>query len=320
VRRRRVRSNLLHVATTGLGRLSVIGVPNSLASYAAGQELAPAALREAGLIPRLEQAGLDVVDEGDLPLQVWRPDREHPLAQHADAVAACLSELTTRLRPLVSAGHAVLVIGGNCTIALAAVAALGTDDGPPGLLYVDRGFDLNTPATTTDGALDWMGMAHALALPGCVEAVLAAFDRRPLLQPDQVAWLGVQTDLATQGEREQAAHLRLQVATSDELASAPEDAAREALAALPTGPLAIHLDVDVLDFTDAPLAENTDGRNTGPSLAQAGVALSVAASDPRARVLTVGELNPTRSVGDPSAIPRFVAKLVEVAAELATAG
>ena len=33
------------------------------------------------------------------------------------------------------------------------------------------------------------------------------------------------------------------------------------------GPLALHLDVD-LDFIDAPLAENTDCRNTGPTLGQ----------------------------------------------------
>ena len=185
-------------------RLSVIGVPNSLGSYAAGQDLAPAALRAAGLIALLEQAGVDVVDEGDLPVQVWRPDREHPLAQNADGVAACLAELTSRLRPLVSAGHAVLVIGGNCTIALAVMAALdASDSGRPGLLYLDRQLDLNTPATTTDGALDWMGMAHALALPGCVDAVLSAFEHRPLLQPDQIAWVGVQEDLATQWERDQ---------------------------------------------------------------------------------------------------------------------
>jgi arginase len=34
------------------------------------------------------------------------------------------------------------------------------------LLYADRHYDINTPETTTDGALDWMGLAHALALPG----------------------------------------------------------------------------------------------------------------------------------------------------------
>jgi len=298
-------------------RLSVIGAPNSLGSYAAGQDLAPAALRSAGLIPLLARAGVDVVDEGDLPVQAWRPDREHPLAQHADDVAACLAELTSRLRPLVSRSHAVLVIGGNCTIALAAMAALdNTESGQAGLLYVDRHFDLNTPETTTDGALDWMGMAHALALPGCVESLMQVFGRRPLLQPHQVAWVGVQEDRATQWERDQVTQLGLQVTTSDELAAEPAEAIRRALATLPTGRLAVHVDVDVLDFTDAPLAEDTGGRNSGPTLAQLGTALTMATSDPRAQVLSIGELNPTRSAGDPAAIPRFVNLLVAVLVEL----
>ncbi|MGD0394383.1 MAG: hypothetical protein ABSC41_17295 [Acidimicrobiales bacterium] len=33
------------------------------------------------------------------------------------------------------------------------------------MLYLDRNYDINTPESTTDGALDWMGMAHALSLP-----------------------------------------------------------------------------------------------------------------------------------------------------------
>ena len=76
------------------------------------------------------------------------------------------------------------------------------------------------------------------------------------------------------------------------------------------GPLAVHLDVDVLDFTDAPLAEDTGGRNTGPTLAAVTKALHVACHDQRFRVLSVGELNPTRSIGDSDAIDRFVEALV----------
>ena len=64
------------------------------------------------------------------------------------------------------------------------------DVGAPGLLYVDRHYDINTPESTADGALDWMGLAHALALPGCVDTVTDAFGPRPLLEPCQVAWLG----------------------------------------------------------------------------------------------------------------------------------
>ena len=72
--------------------------------------------------------------------------------------------------------------------------------GAPGL-YADRHYDLNTPRTTTDGALDWMGLAHALALPGCVDTLTDAFGPRPLLEPYQVAWLGVEPRVATGWER-----------------------------------------------------------------------------------------------------------------------
>jgi arginase len=93
------------------------------------------------------------------------------------------------------------------------------DAGPPGLLYVDRHFDLNTPDSTTDGALDWMGLAHGFALPGTIDALTGAFGHGPLLQPTQVAWLGVDAGWATAWEREQADRLGLQVTSSTALAN-----------------------------------------------------------------------------------------------------
>jgi arginase len=292
-------------------RLSIIGVPSSAGSYAAGQDQAPAALRQAGLVPALSDAGLVVRDHGDLPEQIWRPDRQRPFAQNAGQVTAGLQELADRLGPPLADGDTVLVLGGNCTIALAVVAALQRlDAGRPGLLYVDRHFDLNTPESSTDGALDWMGLAHALALPGTVDALTGAFGYRPLLQPAQVAWLGVDASWATEWEREQADRLGLQVTSGAALAADPRGSAIGALAALPSGPLAVHVDVDVLDFTDAPLAESTDGRNSGPTMDQLALALLPAAGDPRLRALSVGELNPTRSAGEPDAIPRFIRMLV----------
>jgi hypothetical protein len=59
--------------------------------------------------------------------------------------------------------------------------------------------------------------------------------------------------------RDQADRLGLHVTTSQALAADPAGTALAALSHLPPGPLAVH--VDVLDFTDAPLAENTDDRN-----------------------------------------------------------
>jgi arginase len=294
-----------------MGRLSIIGVPSSAGSYAAGQDQAPAALRHAGLVQALTDAGLVVRDHGDLPEQIWRPDRQRPFAQNAGQVTACLQELADRLGPLLAEGDPVLVLGGNCTIALAVIAGLQRlDAGRPGLLYVDRHFDLNTPESTTDGALDWMGLAHAFALSGTVDALTEAFGHRPLLQPTQVAWLGVDAGRATAWEREQADRLGLHVTSSALLAADPRGSAITALGVLPSGPLAVHIDVDVLDFTDAPLAESTDGRNSGPTLDQLAQALLPAAGDPRLRALSIGELNPTRSAGEPDAIARFIRMLV----------
>jgi arginase len=296
-------------------RISVVGVPSSAASYAAGQDLAPAALRSAGLLEQLAASGLEVHDDGDLPHQPWSPDREHPLAQNAGQATTSVQQLADRLYPLLAGGDIALVLGGNCTVALGVVAALRRlDAGVPGLLYIDRHYDINTPDSTTDGALDWMGLAHALALPGCLDTLADAFGRRPLLEADQVAWLGVDPRAATQWEREQAAALNLHVTTSQALTADPAATALAAVSQLPAGPLALHIDVDVLDFIDAPLAENTDGRNTGPTLDQVTEALMAAARDQRMRVLSIGELNPTRCAGDDEALPRFISSIARILA------
>jgi arginase len=296
-----------------MSTISIVGVPSSAGSYAAGQDQAPTVLRSAGLIDALGASGLEVHDEGDLPLQIWRPDRLNPRAQNVGQVTESIRELIERLIPLLARGDTLLVLGGNCTVALGVVAALSRVSADPvGLLYMDRNYDINTPESTTDGALDWMGMAHALSLPGSLDVLVDVLGARPLLEPNQVAWVGIEDRLATEWERAEARRLGLHVISSDAFANDPVSAAVDSLKHLPSGPLAVHLDVDVLDFIDAPLAENTDGRNSGPTLDQAAVALRIATQDARFRTLSIGELNPTRSAGDPDVIARFIASLASV--------
>ena len=116
----RARTGILPRVST----ISVVGVPSSAGSYAAGQDLAPAALRSAGLLEQLIASGLQVHDDGDLPHQIWSPDRDHRLAQNAGQATTSLQQLADRLHPLLARGDIALVLGGNCTIALGVVAAL----------------------------------------------------------------------------------------------------------------------------------------------------------------------------------------------------
>jgi arginase len=294
---------------SGMSRtLVLIGAPTSAGSYAPGQEAAPRVLRELGLVEALRAAGRDVVDAGDGPLQVWRPDREHPRAQNLAAVVEAVQAVAKAVATAIQADADVLVIGGNCTVALGVMSAF-TGEPPAGLLYLDRHFDLNTPYSTTDGALDWMGMAHALGVPGAAPELVSAFDRTPLLTPRQINFVGIDPSAATDFELEQAAQLELRWCSSEDLTRAPAVVVGDILEYLPAGPLAVHVDVDVLDFTDAPLSENTDGRNTGPSLAALTQVLEIACHDPRFRALSIGEVNPARAAGEPDALLRFIATL-----------
>jgi arginase len=287
-------------------RLALVGAPTSAGSYAAGQEAAPRVLRELGLVDRLRAAGREVIDAGDGPHQVWKPDPAHRYAQNLDAVVDSVRAVASQVGAAYDQDADVLVIGGNCTIALGVMEALTRRHDHAGLLYIDRHFDLNTPASTTDGALDWMGLAHGLGLPGAEPALTGAFHREPLLVPAQLSILGIEPAAATSWERAEAERLDLRWISSQEFASEPVGTTTHALHALPSGPLAVHLDVDAIDFIDAPLAESTDGRNSGPTLDAVTDALSVACQDSRFRVLSIGELNPTRAAGDPTALTRFI--------------
>ena len=68
------------------------------------------------------------------------------------------------------------------------------------------------------------------------------------------------------------------------------------------------------ESTDAPIAENVNGRNSRPTIAQLGHALADLWRDPDCHALSIGQLDPAHARADPTAIPRLVAMLGEVVA------
>ncbi len=161
--------------------IAYAGIPTSLGSYSPGQEKAPQAFRSAGLPEMLREEGLKVADYGDLPVRRWRPDPRNLRAQHWEEVVACAQETAAHLAGPVGRGHIPVVIGGNCTIEVGVVAASLSSCKKLGLIYLDLHADMNTPASTTEGALDWMGMAHMLGLKGAINELASVGPRYPLL-------------------------------------------------------------------------------------------------------------------------------------------
>src|SRR5262249_60919248 len=91
-----------------------------------------------------------------------------------------------------------------------------------GVVYADLHTDVNTPQTTDEGALDWMVTAHLLDVPGVVDALASVGPRRPLLQPEDLGYWGVNLKGVTAGERAAVADLGLRgVDTADAIADPP---------------------------------------------------------------------------------------------------
>lgn len=293
--------------------VSVIGVPTSAGAFAPGQEQAPAALRDAGLIEALGAAELEVDDRGESELWRWRPDREERRAQNLGRVVSIVRETADRVAEAATENEVTLVLGGDCTVGIGTVAGHVEADEEAeaervGLLYFDTHADLNVPASAREGALDWMGMAHMLGVEGARPELVEAGDRVPLLDPDQVLLFGWGPEQATAFEADQVRRLGIVRENVEEVAADPEGAAVGALALLEPrcDRLLVHFDVDVVDFTDTPLSENT-GRNEGLPFETALGALKVLLAAPKLAALTITELNPDHAEEGSDAIGRLVA-------------
>jgi arginase len=271
------------------------------------------AIRAAGLIDQLGRVGFQVDDLGDSPVVPWRPDRANPQAQNLHAVLETVQTTTKRVADaLVQRDRIALVLGGDCTVGIGTVAGIQQAIGPVALNYFDLHSDLNTPASATDGALDWMALGHMLAVEGAEPTLMAAPGNAPLLDPGHVVLFAHALSHSTRFERGQIERLGLARVALEDVRSDPEGAASQALQLLAnrSDHYAIHLDVDVVDFTDAPLSEHPS-RNTGLKLDEMLQALRILASGPGLVAITLAELNPHNAAADEGLLERFAAALAD---------
>jgi arginase len=170
-------------------KIALLGAPTSAAGLALGHEQAPAKLRQAGLIEGLRAAGYDVTDMGDDPPQLYQPDEQSPRARNLPRILKALEALKPRVEQAIKSGALPLILGGDCSIALATIAALHRYHRNVSAVYMDSDADLNTPATTHSGCVDGMVVAH---LTGRGAAELVRFwGEPPLVREPDIALFGV---------------------------------------------------------------------------------------------------------------------------------
>jgi arginase len=289
--------------------IAIIGAPTSAGAYSPGQEEGPQAMRDAGLADGLRERGLEVVDLGDVPRFRWRPDRERPGAMNVPAVASAIVAVAEKVASAVDAGQLPLVLGGDCTIELGTVLGMRRHLPSLRLVYLDAHPDLNTPESVVDGALDWMGVAHLLDIAGALPELAGLGPRMPLLDADELVLLGNSPRRTTEHERQVIAERGIANVPEQVVAAGPAAAAEEALRLVGDGQgYLVHLDTDVIDFAELPLAENTD-RNAGLAFETVMRTLDGVLAGDGLAALTVSELDPHHGAPDGTTVRTFVDRL-----------
>jgi len=291
-------------------RLEIVGAPSSAGAYAPGQERAPAAWRAAGLIDLLRERDIAVKDRGDVPGFRWRVDPEHMRAMNADAAAGVAGAVADEVAAGLSDGSAMLVLGGDCTVEVGTVGGALRATPEVGLVYIDYDTDMNTPLSVEDGALDWMGVAHMLGLPDTVPRLAGLGPRTPMLRPDQVLFFadGSSTDF----ERRTIDELGIEEVPLARVASDPAGSARGIVDgwARRFERLLVHVDADVLDFLDFPIAEETR-RYKGLRFEQLVASLGELVAASNWTTLTICEVNPDHDP-DGSSMRRLSEALADI--------
>jgi arginase len=282
--------------------LTVIGAATSAGAYAPGQECAPAAFRRHGLEQALASRGRTVRDHGDIVSFRWRPDPAQPQAMNLAAVRRACDLVARFVATAIAAQEDVFVLGGDCTVELGTVAGANAAGARVGLVYMDFDADLTTPETS-DGALDWTGVAHLLDLPGCEPSLAGLGPKRPMLAPEQLLYFGVANITPPEAAAIER-HAIAVVARDEVLHDVEAAAARAADWASRFDCVLIHFDADVLSFIDFPIAENVR-RCDGLTLDQAAIVLTRLIALPQWRGLTVTEVNPDHAPDEAAAFVRL---------------
>ena len=294
--------------------LTIIGAPSSVAAYGPGQEKAPNVLRVAGLVRDLLDRGIRCEDQGDIAGYRWSIDKANPQAMNYDKVALVARSLSKRVEKILDSGSRVLVLGGDCSVELGTFAGATEKTEKVGLVYIDLDTDLNIPESTGEdaGAMDWMGVAHMLNVDGVIPEVAGFAGRVPLANSDQILFFS--NDNSLPFERDIIEKMGIKEVPFDQVVSDPIKAASSVVEgwAKNFDRLLIHVDLDVLNANDLPLAENC--RKRGLLFDQLLAVLHVFLRSPNWVALTITELNPYHGEEDGSTIRRFVEKLVDVVA------
>jgi len=221
--------------------VTVLGVPFNGIGTPPEAENPARAVRDAGLVTRLNDRGHRVTDLGDPPIPPCSGRRD-PITGvlNQDAWRQLTERLAGALRDRLGPRHTVVVLGGDCAILGGVVVALHAGHHRVGIVYADGHADYRLPADSPTGEPADLVLT---ALTGRIPGLFGDASHLPLAREDEIVVFGCR---APDRIAESA------IATFDRARIRRMGFGRALRTALhpfaeQTDPAWVHFDVDVLD-------------------------------------------------------------------------
>jgi arginase len=271
-------------------RVAIIGAALDLGAGRRGVDMGPSAIRYAGLSDRLERAGIEVEDRGNVAAALAETRASgSDQARFLDEILETCGRVAQQVEEARNDGLVPLVLGGDHSIAMGTLSGLAAA-GAGGVLWLDAHGDLNTPETSPSGNVHGMPLAAVLGI--CGSAFARDGLRLPAVDSARAALVGVRS--LDPGEQALVRDLGVAVYTiSDIDRRGVESVLEEALGRIAGGSF-VHVSVD-LDVVDPEVAPGVgDPVRGGLSYREAHLALELVAEAGILDSIELVEVNPIR--------------------------
>uniref|UniRef100_A0A8C7X2F8 Arginase n=1 Tax=Oryzias sinensis TaxID=183150 RepID=A0A8C7X2F8_9TELE len=142
--------------------VAVLGAPFCRGQKRGGVEQGPKVIRDAGLVERLSSLDYSVHDFGDLNFPPVEKDEPYMGVKFPRTVGAANKMLSGAVSRAVGAGHRLVLLGGDHSLAIGSVSGHARQCPDLCLIWVDAHADINTPMCSPSGNLHGQPVAFML--------------------------------------------------------------------------------------------------------------------------------------------------------------
>lgn len=174
-------------------KISIVGMPMWLGQNRFGTNLGPDAIRAAGLLDKLQSIGADVVDVGNIAIninaQCSKTEKNYDSIKNLESVQAGVELLATAVSDIVTSGRLPLILGGDHSIAIGTLAGIARHYQNLGVIWYDAHADSNTAEISPSGNIHGMSLLASIGKGQAGLVKVGGYQNK--VKPEHVVLIGL---------------------------------------------------------------------------------------------------------------------------------